>query len=311
MPLAVVTRSGTTPSSSEANQSPVRQKPDWISSAMNTTPCSVHQAASAGRKPGAGTTKPPSPWIGSITTQARLSAPTCFSSYVDRAGRGVGAGQSVAEGVGHRRAVDLAGERPEAVLVGHVLGRHRHREVGPAVVGVVEDRHRVAAGRHAGDLDGVLDRLGAGVEERGLLGVLARGQLGELLADVDVAVVRRDHEAGVGEGGDLLLHPATRRTGAALPTETTAMPEPRSISELPSTSTITPPPAATTKTGSVVPTPSATCAFLRSSARAGPGMSVTRRRSWGRTGRRRLLGESSTPVATIRPFGSGSSAPRR
>jgi hypothetical protein len=46
--------------------------------------------------------------------------------------------------------------------------------------------------------------------------------------------------------------------GAALPTEATAMPDPRSISELPSTSTITPPPAAATKTGSMVPMPSAT-----------------------------------------------------
>ena len=52
MPLAVVTRSGTTPSWSQANQSPVRQKPDWISSAMNTTPLSLAHAASAGRKPG-------------------------------------------------------------------------------------------------------------------------------------------------------------------------------------------------------------------------------------------------------------------
>ncbi len=47
-------------------------------------------------------------------------------------------------------------------------------------------------------------------------------------------------------------------SGAALPTVVTAMPEPRSISELPSTSTITPPPAAVTNTGSAVPTPSAT-----------------------------------------------------
>ncbi len=80
MPLAVVTRSGTTPSKSQANQSPVRQKPVWISSAMNTTPLAVHHSEIAGRKPGAGTMKPPSPRIGSITTQARLVAPTCLSS---------------------------------------------------------------------------------------------------------------------------------------------------------------------------------------------------------------------------------------
>ena len=53
--------------------------PDWISSATKTTPCSRHQSATARRKPGAGTTKPPSPSTGSITTHATLSAPTCLS----------------------------------------------------------------------------------------------------------------------------------------------------------------------------------------------------------------------------------------
>src|SRR5215207_2654425 len=73
---------------------------------------------------------------------------------------------------------------------------------------------------------------------------------------------------------------ATTR-GAALPTLTTAMPEPRSMSELPSTSTTTPPPARSTKTGSVPPTPADTAAVRRSiSARErGPGISVTSRRS--------------------------------
>src|SRR3954451_24329235 len=74
--------------------------------------------------------------------------------------------------------------------------------------------------------------------------------------------------------------------GAELPTDTTAMPEPRSIRELPSASTSTPPPAATMKTGSVGPPPSATAAFLRlsSSVERGPGISVTRWRCWGRVG---------------------------
>ena len=51
------------------------------------------------------------------------------------------------------------------------------------------------------------------------------------------------------------------------------MPAPRSISELPSTSTMTPPPARSTKTGSVVPTPRATAAPRRanSSVERGPG----------------------------------------
>ena len=75
---------------------------------------------------------------------------------------------------------------------------------------------------------------------------------------------------------------ATR--GAALPTETTAIPAPKSIRELPSASTITPPPASVTNTGSTVLTPRATArSRLASSSReTGPGISVTRCRRWGR-----------------------------
>jgi hypothetical protein len=51
--------------------------------------------------------------------------------------------------------------------------------------------------------------------------------------------------------------------GAALPTETTAMPDPKSISELPSASTITPPPASVTNTGSTWLTPRATARSRR------------------------------------------------
>ena len=74
------------------------------------------------------------------------------------------------------------------------------------MVGVVERDHRLPTGVRAGDLDGVLDGLGAGVEEHGALVVVARGQLVEPLGHRDVPLVGRDHEAGVGEGRDLLLH---------------------------------------------------------------------------------------------------------
>ncbi len=77
IPFAVVIRSGTTPSWSQANQSPVRQKPVWISSAMNRMPCSRHQSARPARNPSGGTMNPPSPWIGSITTAATRLSPTC------------------------------------------------------------------------------------------------------------------------------------------------------------------------------------------------------------------------------------------
>src|SRR5487761_96083 len=79
--------------------------------------------------------------------------------------------------------------------------------------------------------------------------------------------------------------PSTTR-GALLPTETTAIPDPKSISELPSTSCSTPPPAALTNTGSTLLTPRATLRCRRSSSarEAGPGISVTSVRCCGRSG---------------------------
>src|ERR687890_182907 len=61
--------------------------------------------------------------------------------------------------------------------------------------------------------------------------------------------------------------------GAELPIVVTAMPEPKSISELPSASTMTPPPAATANTGIVVDTAFETAASRRSvhSRDRGPG----------------------------------------
>ncbi|CAG6391616.1 exported hypothetical protein [Actinacidiphila cocklensis] len=71
--------------------------------------------------------------------------------------------------------------------------------------------------------------------------------------------------------------------GALLPTEVTAMPEPKSISRFPSTSSTIPPPARRTYTGRVTPTPSATAAdFLAdNSCDFGPGTAVTSLRSCG------------------------------
>ena len=143
----------------------------------------------------------------------------------------VGAGGPAVR-VGHRHPVDLGGERPEAVLVRHLLGGQRHREVGAAVVAVVDDHHGGPAGGGACDLHRVLHRFGAGVEQGRALLVVARGEPVQLLAHRHVALVGRDHEAGVGEAPTCSRTPATT-SGAALPTLTTAIPEPRSISELP------------------------------------------------------------------------------
>jgi hypothetical protein len=74
------------------------------------------------------------------------------------------------------------------------------------VVGVVEDDDGLLSGVGAGDLDRVLDRLGAGVEESGALLVVAGSQSVQCLGYGDVAVVRRHHEARVGELRHLLSH---------------------------------------------------------------------------------------------------------
>ena len=74
------------------------------------------------------------------------------------------------------------------------------------MVAVVERDDGLPAGELAGDLDRVLDGLGAGVEQRALLLVVAGRDAVERLGDGDVRLVRRDHEARVGELGDLRLH---------------------------------------------------------------------------------------------------------
>ncbi len=78
MPLAVQMMSGTTPSSSHANRWPVRANPVCTSSAMKTMPLALAYSTRAGMKPRAGSMKPPSPWIGSITMAATFSAPICL-----------------------------------------------------------------------------------------------------------------------------------------------------------------------------------------------------------------------------------------
>ena len=70
---------------------------------------------------------------------------------------------------------------------------------------VLEGDDRVAPGVVAGDLDRVLDRLGAGVDQHRALLVVAGRQPVERLAHRDIALVRRHHRAGVGELLDLAL----------------------------------------------------------------------------------------------------------
>jgi hypothetical protein len=71
---------------------------------------------------------------------------------------------------------------------------------------VVEHHDGLPAGDVPGDLDGVLHGLRAGVEQHRALLVRPRRQRVELLAHLQVALVRRDHEAGVAEPVDLRVH---------------------------------------------------------------------------------------------------------
>ncbi len=76
---------------------------------------------------------------------------------------------------------------------------------------------------------------GPGVEQGGLLRVVARGEAVEGLGDLDVAVVRGDREARVRERGDLLLH-GLDHAGVRVADARHGDAEPRSTSELPSAS---------------------------------------------------------------------------
>ena len=107
--------------------------------------------------------------------------------------------QAVAKRVGARHPVDVRSEGAEFGLVRLVLRRHGHGEVGASVVAAVEHHYRWFSGVGTRHLHSVFHRLCSGVEQEGLLGKVARGELVELLTHGDVGLVRRDHERGVGE----------------------------------------------------------------------------------------------------------------
>jgi hypothetical protein len=117
-----------------------------------------------------------------------------------------------------------------------------HRQVGPAVVCVVEHHDRLPSGGVPGDLDGVLHRLGAELNSAERFSKPPGVSAAQFLADRDVLLVRSDHEARVSEPLDLGPDRLDHR-GAALPMLVTAMPEPKSIHCRPSTSVSVPPEA--------------------------------------------------------------------
>ena len=104
-----------------------------------------------------------------------------------------------------RHMPDAAGERTELRLVGHDLAGQRHGQKRAAVKAAVEGDDVGAAGIGARDLDGVLDRLGAGRHEQALLLARDRRDRVELFGQFDEGRIGHHHEAGVGEGVELLL----------------------------------------------------------------------------------------------------------
>jgi len=95
--------------------------------------------------------------------------------------------------------VDVGCERAEPYRVGNRFVVHGQGEVGAAVEAVIEGSDRPAPGVGASDLDGVLDRLSAGVDEHRLLRVVAGCLGGEPLRQVHVPLEGADAEQSVGE----------------------------------------------------------------------------------------------------------------
>ena len=94
---------------------------------------------------------------------------------------------AVAVGVGD--VGDAAGQRSEALFLDGLGAGERERAHGAAVEAAEEGDELVAAGVIAGQLEGGLDGLGAGVAEVDAFGLAAGGEGGELLGEVDHVLV--------------------------------------------------------------------------------------------------------------------------
>ena len=103
-----------------------------------------------------------------------------------------------------RRAVHLGRERAEALLVRMRLGRHRQRKPRPPVERTLEHDHGLSLRVQPRELDRVLDRLSARIEERAARLAADRGESSEPLGELDVTLVRDDGEVRVQEALGLL-----------------------------------------------------------------------------------------------------------
>ena len=73
------------------------------------------------------------------------------------------------------------------------------------MIAVLENRNSATPGVLAGNLDAILNGLGTGVDQDGLLGVVAGGVLGKQFTDPDILFVRSAREQRVRHARELLL----------------------------------------------------------------------------------------------------------
>ena len=107
---------------------------------------------------------------------------------------------------GEWQVVDARRGDAEPAPVGRDLAGERHGEVGAAVEAAGEGDDALSARVGAGDLDGVLDRLGARGEEQRLRRSRERRHRVQPLAHGDIGLVGHDLEGGVGVAVELLPH---------------------------------------------------------------------------------------------------------
>ncbi len=201
--FATIMRSGSMPKCSIANIRPVRPNPVCTSSATSRMP----SRSQILRRPSTN-----SVGAGQEAALALLRLEHDRRDVIRRhrrheqalEGTERGGGVRAAIGVRVRRAVDLGREGPEPLLVRMRLRGHGQGHPRPAVECALERDDRLALRVEARELDGVLDRLGAGVEERSTRLPGDRSQRAEPLRELDVALVRDDREVRVEEPVDLL-----------------------------------------------------------------------------------------------------------
>ena len=205
--------SGTSPKRSQANMAPVRAKPVCTSSAISTMPYLSQVARSPAKNSGrrnyeAAFAEDRLDDDGGDGLLRNVAAKELVEGLRSAVGLATGIRLAVraAIAVGVRDAIDVAGEGLESGLVGMGLAGQRHAEQGAAMEGVFETHDRRTLGVGARDLHRVLDGLGAGVQEKRLLGEIAGREPVHGFGQRDVVLVRRDLRAGVQEAINLLVN---------------------------------------------------------------------------------------------------------